>query len=583
MEPLSAHSSTPAVLRPAHALQSDLAAVLREGKVLAGEVLQTMDGGTVLIGIGRHRVPAKTGAQFTVGQQLQLLVEAGEGGEPQLRLLNPEGGELRGLLGALRRLGGPPRSAVSGLSELSALLGVPGDGGPVEGKSPSEGIQARLVAALRRVLGTGIESGRALQARSSAVGRGFESSLLGRAISELPAESRARLAAGELESFRRLLLGNLRVGGGSDPSPQARSLPGAPPDPGVGSRVAEARTSPPHGSASTPAPAGPSAPPKGGAPGGASSELPRVVSGADPGVPATSSVPLDGARSTLQGAIERWLGQLGLAVPGADGVSGGVGAREGILDPRLVERLTQELPALLRRGLGAVSAGSVREQLLARLPHALSASAGRSVRGLLVQAFLDRVGVPSAARSPAGVGLEGELISMKLELLGALELLPEGDLRTAVEKALHGIESEQLLNQARREAGEPTHWTVPVPEGQDWREAHLFHEDRSKAGDEGSMGEAHRMTLSLELSGTGPVRADLWMGQGRVAIRVRAETEEVAQALEGRLQELEGAIADLGWPLNARIEVGSPEEVRVGERALDIAYLRDRRLLDLEG
>ncbi len=87
MESLSPSAQPGPALRPAHALSGDLAAVLREGRVLAGEVLERLDGSTVVLGIGRHRVPANAPTELRVGDRLTLQVERQAGGEVALRLL----------------------------------------------------------------------------------------------------------------------------------------------------------------------------------------------------------------------------------------------------------------------------------------------------------------------------------------------------------------------------------------------------------------------------------------------------------------------------------------------------------------
>lgn len=79
MEPLAASAGLSPLLRPAIALQGDLSAVLQEGRVLSGEVLQTFGGGSVLIGVGEHRVPAQSPAHLSTGERLTLRVERSEG------------------------------------------------------------------------------------------------------------------------------------------------------------------------------------------------------------------------------------------------------------------------------------------------------------------------------------------------------------------------------------------------------------------------------------------------------------------------------------------------------------------------
>ena len=80
MEPLVA-STLPAVLRPqATAMQSDLAQILKDGRLVAGEVLPGPSDGNVLLALGRHRVPAQTDVRFEPGRSFLFRVEEADGG-----------------------------------------------------------------------------------------------------------------------------------------------------------------------------------------------------------------------------------------------------------------------------------------------------------------------------------------------------------------------------------------------------------------------------------------------------------------------------------------------------------------------
>src|SRR5262245_49166835 len=86
MESVGISSAAGVAVRPAIALSSDLAAVLREGRVLAGEVLQTLDGGTLVLGIGGQRVPAESKVELPAGERFLFQVEEHDG-ELQLRIV----------------------------------------------------------------------------------------------------------------------------------------------------------------------------------------------------------------------------------------------------------------------------------------------------------------------------------------------------------------------------------------------------------------------------------------------------------------------------------------------------------------
>lgn len=121
MEPLAA-SSAGAVIRPAAAtVQAELSAVLRDGRVLAGEVLQSQGDGTLLIAIGRHRVPAETRLLLEEGHHFLFRVEH-EGGEVVLRILGTGDPSVSRLLEALRGVVGEERPVGELLHDLAARI-----------------------------------------------------------------------------------------------------------------------------------------------------------------------------------------------------------------------------------------------------------------------------------------------------------------------------------------------------------------------------------------------------------------------------------------------------------------------------
>jgi hypothetical protein len=130
MEPLSALSSTSPMPRPAPVVAPDLASVLRDGRVVQGEVLQSFGGGGVLVGIGRHRVPADAGADAKPGDRLWFAVRSAAGGAIALRALaGGDAGTDARVARALHALVGdvPPRALA--LATLAAALAAHAAGG----------------------------------------------------------------------------------------------------------------------------------------------------------------------------------------------------------------------------------------------------------------------------------------------------------------------------------------------------------------------------------------------------------------------------------------------------------------------
>lgn len=119
MEPI-ASSSQPA--RPqAGATGQELAQLLRQGRVLAGEVLSNSGDGTLLLALGRHRVPAETNLRLDPGTRFLARVAQGKQG----LVLELLGGEAAGdpeLLTALRAVVGDDRPLGELLGELHLAL-----------------------------------------------------------------------------------------------------------------------------------------------------------------------------------------------------------------------------------------------------------------------------------------------------------------------------------------------------------------------------------------------------------------------------------------------------------------------------
>lgn len=123
MDPVSASSIHP-LLRPVLPVSAN-APLLAEGRTLPGEVLERLDGGTVLVRLGEQRVPAEAGVDLQPGDRFRARVERSNG-ELVLRLL-PEvdeaaAGAERSLVAALRALLGEERSVGEVLRDLASAL-----------------------------------------------------------------------------------------------------------------------------------------------------------------------------------------------------------------------------------------------------------------------------------------------------------------------------------------------------------------------------------------------------------------------------------------------------------------------------
>ncbi len=121
MEPIAV-STVHALIRSA-AVAGDQTGVLRDGSMVSGEVLQRLDGGSVLIAIGNQRVQADPAVDLQPGDRFRAVVEKRDGGFA-LRILTEDGEAAAGsiLLEAVRSLLGEQRSVGAVLRDLAAHL-----------------------------------------------------------------------------------------------------------------------------------------------------------------------------------------------------------------------------------------------------------------------------------------------------------------------------------------------------------------------------------------------------------------------------------------------------------------------------
>jgi hypothetical protein len=179
---------------------------------------------------------------------------------------------------------------------------------------------------------------------------------------------------------------------------------------------------------------------------------------------------------------------------------------------------------------------------------------------------------------------------LKARLLSALAGLPEGTERDAVARAVAGIEAEQLLNLARREFQEGWHLSLPVPDGERWATAHLFYSDPDGAGRQAGPGadDMQRLTVAVDFSQLGPLRAEIGVRRDLVALRLVVTREEIAAELRRELPALVERLCLGAQGLGARearvsVVLGAPRDVQVEPPGTDIRWLQEHHLMDLSG
>ena len=218
--------------------------------------------------------------------------------------------------------------------------------------------------------------------------------------------------------------------------------------------------------------------------------------------------------------------------------------------------------------------------------------------GLELADVLNRIGLGYEANLLRAGNLSDDIAcllelerDLKGELLSSLAKDPSPELRAELERALAGLEAEQVLQVARQVEGDPNHWTFPVRDGDRWVCASLFVQHRELSEDDPIATPIWRVTLGVEFDSLGPVRVDFTLGAGGVSMRMLVSDQAKVPELQSHARKLQDEIADaidldIGKEfLPARVSVFAAEleDIDVSRRHLDIGFLRKRKVLDLRG
>ncbi len=205
MEPIAAQSQPISVRPVAASAGPELGQLLRDGRVLAGEVLQSLADGHVLIGIGRHKVPAQTSLRLEQGHHFLFQVQAA-GEQVLLRILGQGGTDGGAFWRYLRAVIGMDRSLGELLGELAQRV-------QQERQQPGVELEA-LGRALNGFADAGEPGADGLRARILRSGLFYESTLFAAAARGFPRELADALGAdlkGELlRAFQELPEGPLK-------------------------------------------------------------------------------------------------------------------------------------------------------------------------------------------------------------------------------------------------------------------------------------------------------------------------------------------------------------------------------------
>ncbi|MFT5286536.1 MAG: hypothetical protein ACI8TQ_002705 [Planctomycetota bacterium] len=307
-----------------------------------------------------------------------------------------------------------------------------------------------------------------------------------------------------------------------------------------------------------------------------------LTSGSFPGLETGQKLLLQvTGEQTQNGALLKVLNGTGTQVPGLLHALRSVVAADRPVG-ELLQQLGRKLAAL------ANGQGATTSSLVSRLAsHVFQpGQTGSQLMQLLQQGGLnfEALLLKAAARGVTGDDVRLLLLDLKAELLSQLEKLGAGPAREAIARALSGLEAEQLLNVARRESGEPLHFSFAVPDSGEWTTAHLLWTERHDGDDENGEGEeeeVQRISLGINFSKTGPIRVDAWLRSDSLNLKITLEREEVADVLRKQLDPLVAALQKIDRPVQIIVGVGPAEEVDIESHTMDISYLRNHHLMDL--
>lgn len=174
------------------------------------------------------------------------------------------------------------------------------------------------------------------------------------------------------------------------------------------------------------------------------------------------------------------------------------------------------------------------------------------------------------------------LRDLKACLLRAEKQLEKGEARAAVQRALAGLEAEQLLNLARALNGEGWLASFPIPDGDGrgaWTTAHLLHRSGSDDPAQAEDIPTQSFVLGVEFTQLGPLRAEFRVQGTAITLRLVVDRSETAGVLRRRLVELHSLFEGADAQVQLSVVQGSAGDASVESLLRDVQYLRDHRLL----
>jgi hypothetical protein len=146
---------------------------------------------------------------------------------------------------------------------------------------------------------------------------------------------------------------------------------------------------------------------------------------------------------------------------------------------------------------------------------------------------------------------------------------------------VQNIELNQLLNSLSKKEGGTFFFQIPFIEGQEVRSARIYirEEGSGKGKPKDAKSKSHSVTLMVELSSLGPVRADLTLSHRKVSGTVSFRSEEIRRLAEAELPSLVAALRDLG--VEAEFSAAVKEMNFLTERLEDLPAEKERNIVNV--
>ncbi|MFT7680355.1 MAG: hypothetical protein ACI8QC_004361 [Planctomycetota bacterium] len=206
----------------------------------------------------------------------------------------------------------------------------------------------------------------------------------------------------------------------------------------------------------------------------------------------------------------------------------------------LLRSLGPEFQARLAPAWLAAEGPSPWTKALAQLP-AGSLMAGRE--GALLRAMHSGAD-PAQRRIFQRLAGQAQEANMGARLDAAMVDRPAGAATEMLDELRHALELDRFGVEQRQRVEHTLNWSLLVPDDAGWAAMELAMGQRKRGANSDEEADGtYRVVLATNLSGLGPLRADVLVGPGRIAVRLEVERPETAQALRQVSARLEASLA----------------------------------------